>query len=406
MANDFSGDSSVKALWRFESGALTVDSIGANTLTAFNTPTDAAAHKEGSNAVALVNASHQYFTIADVDLDAGFPLKNGDAVKLLTICGWFYANSLSAQRYLWGKCNFSTSARGGVMASCYNNALYFTWAGVGGTQVDTLITSSLITGHFYHLTVLADGIHKTVEAYLWDDTVGNLVHIALTNITPDLAINADAFRIGAFPDQNSAYTWDGYIDEVVVFNRLLTSLEARDIRLGIFLPVSYSNFPIVLTNAVDGVPGIGTPLLAKHLNNLEAKVGIDGSTIPTSLDFLVKNPASNKVLKNFVIQMILGMPFTPANFLPSISSPDMVNLPKLYFYSIADGIAVGQAYSADGSAVKGAIYQGGVVTLVASPDMVNLPLLYFYSIADGIAVGQAYSADGSASKGAIYGPIQ
>lgn len=48
------------------------------------------------------------------------------------------------------------------------------------------------------------------------------------------------------------------------------------------------SFPTNLTNAVDGV----TDVVADHLNNLEAKVGIDGSLVATSLDYLLKNPAS------------------------------------------------------------------------------------------------------------------
>ncbi len=47
-------------------------------------------------------------------------------------------------------------------------------------------------------------------------------------------------------------------------------------------------FPAALTNAVDGV----TEIIAAHLNDLEAKVGIDGSAVPTSLDYLVKNAGS------------------------------------------------------------------------------------------------------------------
>jgi hypothetical protein len=47
-------------------------------------------------------------------------------------------------------------------------------------------------------------------------------------------------------------------------------------------------FPTNLTYAVDGV----TDVTADHLNNLEAKVGIDGSEVSTSLDYLLKNPGS------------------------------------------------------------------------------------------------------------------
>lgn len=43
-------------------------------------------------------------------------------------------------------------------------------------------------------------------------------------------------------------------------------------------------FPTDLTNAVDGL----TNVLAAHINNLEAKIGIDNSAVITSLDYLVK----------------------------------------------------------------------------------------------------------------------
>jgi len=47
-------------------------------------------------------------------------------------------------------------------------------------------------------------------------------------------------------------------------------------------------FPTDLTNAVDGV----TEILAAHLNNLEAKIGVDGSAVVSSLDYLLKNSGS------------------------------------------------------------------------------------------------------------------
>jgi len=54
-------------------------------------------------------------------------------------------------------------------------------------------------------------------------------------------------------------------------------------------------YPTTLTNAQDdSVPGAGdgTLYVAAHLNNLEAKVGVDGSAVVTSIDYLLKNVAS------------------------------------------------------------------------------------------------------------------
>ena len=228
IINHFNLDPSCQALWRFESGALTADSIGANTLTPANSPGNAPTYQEGLNAAALVNASHQYFAIPDASLSANFPMKSGDVTKKVTICGWFYANSLSAQRYLWGKNIFPNSGAGGVMLSCYYNSLYLSYAYSGG-RADTLITSGLITGRWYHCAIIVDGVNKTVEGRLWDTVALTVTDVTATMANP-MAITADDFRIGAFSDQNSNYTWDGYIDEVVVFNRLLSQAEVDLIR--------------------------------------------------------------------------------------------------------------------------------------------------------------------------------
>jgi hypothetical protein len=86
VANDFSAEDSVKALWRFESGALGTDSKGTNTLTPQNSPTeDTADYKEGACSVSLLNTSSQYLLITDANLNAGFPFKSGDTTKLMSM---------------------------------------------------------------------------------------------------------------------------------------------------------------------------------------------------------------------------------------------------------------------------------------------------------------------------------
>lgn len=47
-------------------------------------------------------------------------------------------------------------------------------------------------------------------------------------------------------------------------------------------------FPTELSNVLPGT----TEIVAAHINNLEAKVGIDNSAVATSLDYLLKNPGS------------------------------------------------------------------------------------------------------------------
>ena len=104
MANDFSADPNCVALWRFESGALTTDSKGSNTLTAINTPTaDTGDYKEGAASVSLVKSSSQYFSIADASLPTDFPCKNGGTGKIFSICAWFKSATLVEDNVIIGK---------------------------------------------------------------------------------------------------------------------------------------------------------------------------------------------------------------------------------------------------------------------------------------------------------------
>jgi hypothetical protein len=51
---------------------------------------------------------------------------------------------------------------------------------------------------------------------------------------------------------------------------------------------SWATFPTTLTNAVDGE----TEILASHLNNLEDKVGVNNSSVTTSLDYMLRSGSS------------------------------------------------------------------------------------------------------------------
>ncbi|GAH13633.1 unnamed protein product, partial [marine sediment metagenome] len=90
MANDFTYDDYCVALYRFESGALTADSFGGNTLTNNNgVAEDLVNFKEGECSADLELSSSQYFSISDDDLDSGFPCKDEEGTnRSFTICGW------------------------------------------------------------------------------------------------------------------------------------------------------------------------------------------------------------------------------------------------------------------------------------------------------------------------------
>lgn len=69
-----------------------------------------------------------------------------------------------------------------------------------------------------------------------------------------------------------------------------------------------ADFPTDLTNAVDNT----TDVLAKHLNNLEAKVGVDDSTVKTTLDFLLKAQPEGHLINGKIVPSVASNNLTVA----------------------------------------------------------------------------------------------
>src|SRR3990172_20161 len=125
MANNFSTDTNCIALYRFESGALTTDSKGTNTLTSSGSPiANTSDYKEGAASVDLETSTSDFYYINDANLDPQFPLRNGDTNKKISIAGWFKPESLpatSAMRTLCSKYDGAANKRS-FMVGAFNDA--------------------------------------------------------------------------------------------------------------------------------------------------------------------------------------------------------------------------------------------------------------------------------------------
>ena len=73
----FADDANCVALWRFENGALTSDSKGANTLTNHNATSDAADFKDGYGSADFEEGAPGYLEIGNGSLSANFPFLSG-----------------------------------------------------------------------------------------------------------------------------------------------------------------------------------------------------------------------------------------------------------------------------------------------------------------------------------------
>lgn len=242
MANSFLSDSNCKALWRFETGALTVDSIGSNTLTAVGSPAATSTCKEGVAACDFERGDLDYFNIADASLDNGFPLKNGDTNKKISVCFWVKPESIAPESDWWVIFYKGEPTYYSIVISTYTTggSGYFQ-LGIGNTNGGAWEyinhASALTIGRWYHVGITFENSTKAYRIRIWDDTAGTLLGGAETTgvSTNNISVGAGPLRVGLGQVSSAGY-YDGIVDELVVFSDILTAAEIDQIRAGTYDP--------------------------------------------------------------------------------------------------------------------------------------------------------------------------
>ncbi len=244
MPNNFAGDSHCKALWSMESGALTTDSIGSNTLTNNNTVTaNTTTFKEKLASGNFVAASSQAFNITDANLNSGFPTKSGETNFTFSVAFWSRFVSFAAtsdRRSLVAKLETGTPLRCFRIAA-YNNAgtniMRLTLGFNSGiTQENISHGSTLSTATWYHTTVTYNNSDKSYQIMLRDTngaTVGSDLTGTATLDANKLSITTADLVIGAHGNTRISFQ-DGLIDEVAIFDDIITAQEATQIARGIY----------------------------------------------------------------------------------------------------------------------------------------------------------------------------
>ena len=242
-ANIFTLDPNCVANWNFEDGALTTDSKGGNTLTAGGTPAaDTADYQEGAASVELQSAGSDTLSITDANLDAGYPLKNGDATKKTSIAFWFKMDSDPGSGHadiLYSKYIATFGARSflvyvydeGATNKLGLNIGYNSGFSEEGAELPSA-TRPIATGVWYHVGVTHDDSTKGWRIRLWDSS-NSTNYEATGTFTNNIYITTQPVVIGK---ENGAYWdyWNGNIDEMVVFKDILTADEIDEIRLGTY----------------------------------------------------------------------------------------------------------------------------------------------------------------------------
>lgn len=229
-------DSNVISLYKFEGTAgLTVDSKGANALVAStNSPTaDSSDKAEGSYSSSFTAASSQYFSIPISNISSTFPGIGTN--KTFTIAGWFKAASLPTDGNAMVITAMSNSEETDwvhaviLKTSGSNTNLKFILGThyVAQSQEYTHLTN-LNTTDWFHFTASFDG--SSAYAIRLRDATGATVGTDVESTYDGESDTATTYTSGML--------FDGLLDELVFFNRAISSDDAGNIAAGDYIEES------------------------------------------------------------------------------------------------------------------------------------------------------------------------
>jgi hypothetical protein len=236
--NNFASDPACVALWRFDSEAFTDDSIGTNRLRNHGASPHKGDFKVGTASADFRPAQNNWMSIEDHDLSANFPTKSGDKNVEMSICFWMKPRSAANGGTLISKFQAGNQAwswrmyLGGTVRGFLRLTLGF-GSGNSLRQFDLSATHRQFTlNQWYHVAFTYHQGERKFRVRVWDDVGGKLLYDYVDSMTSPLAVTTAPLTLGRTAGISEYY--DGLLDEVVVFNRVLTVEEIDSIRQGRF----------------------------------------------------------------------------------------------------------------------------------------------------------------------------
>ena len=230
--NYWSSDPACYAAWEMDTGAQGIDSSGkGNTLSCGSQFEPCSLFMAGNRGTRGYNygVSHGGAERTNANLTAGFPLKSTDTVKKITVCVWVVPRS---GHFAWGGmiiCKGMVSHDGhfpfGIEILSATKKVKIYW-----NDRRYSVFPNLKDSWAYHIAVMADGINRTLRVDILEHITGNR-YIYDFNPPEDLGVNSEILYIGS---GNLTNIYNGFIDQLAIFGRLLSDSEIDDMRDGRF----------------------------------------------------------------------------------------------------------------------------------------------------------------------------
>lgn len=218
------------SMWEFDSGALTTDSVGTNTLTNNASVAESTDKRSGTGSADLEASSSQYFSRTDANLSSGFPGKSGETNKSFTIGCWFKAESFGEFNTLLSKYNGAANDRSwhlSVREVSSGSGTYSVQSQLGynsgASSYDSAKhASTLSAGTWYFAAMSYDASDNSWAIRVRDSQCRDVGTDATGTATLDangLSITDADFKIGALGA--TIQFFDGLLDKAFVYNDAL-----------------------------------------------------------------------------------------------------------------------------------------------------------------------------------------
>jgi hypothetical protein len=239
VGNNFATDPNCVALWRFEPDHLTMDSRGVNPLTNNGAQSETLDVREGAGCANFKAGETDWMSIDDHDLSPNFPTKNGDTNFEMSVCFWMKPRTFPFGGTMISKYLLSTEDRSWRLfteGSGSADLCVSLGTGTGGSFKKYAFDDPnqlLTAGHWYHVAFTYRDVDRTYHVRVWDATAGVLRVDETGTATAHMAVTEAPLVLGSVPLMFD-YSFDGLLDEVVVFNDVVTTEEIDQIRLGTY----------------------------------------------------------------------------------------------------------------------------------------------------------------------------
>lgn len=230
----FYTDADCVSLWLMED--LTSDSVGTNTLSGADVTTSTT-HIEGSTSAYFKRSLDSYRRVLNGNLSSDFPGLDGSSNSTFSVCFWFRPDTLPTSTGTWymvGKDNGSTERSWAIAVRWTGTVpvLSFIQGHTNGTDAQLVDhASTLVADRWYHVGVTYTNATKTATIRIWDYTAAEVLGSDISTVcTNAISMCSSAFIMGRRGDYNYGNDFDGYLDEVAIFKRALSSAEIDTIR--------------------------------------------------------------------------------------------------------------------------------------------------------------------------------